>query len=400
MADHRSTSVRPSRRHCPGMTTGQAGIAFVRTVHWVFIALTVGIVIMLLVAVAQIFLGSSPRPPAPPEPPVRLSLPPAPPPAMVTDWPLNAVAIPQSFPQASGLPHTPSESAIACEPALPNIAGIDVDAIIATAMPDHLGPPSDNDGRAATFGRHILKLRAERVDLALVLDATLSMQGPIRQLRQQAQHLTAALDAALPRLRIAVVAYRDEGARKPVEIIQFTDDPQRLAPFLNLIGIEPGLDGAGRHDAPEQPERGLRAAASLKWRGSARRVLVMVGDAPPRSTGLLNAQHEALKLAASGRHFTAVHVRTATAGNMITLGGKGSAAAQENFYAQTRDAFLTLAKYAKGDYMTLDDDARIGPTLLQAVLGSEADSAKMARLWETSAPPESAPGTLRERGRP
>ena len=317
---------------------------------------------------------------------------------MVTDWPINAVPVPQSFPEDSRPAASLLEPAVPCEPPLPAIGQIDVDALIAAAMPDSLEPPSDGDPHAAGFGRHILELRKQPTGLVIVLDATLSMQTPIRRLRQQAAQLADALTAALPRLRIAVVAYRDEGAGRPTEVFAFSESPQRLVLFLNRIRAEPGLDSAGRHDAPEQPERGLRAATSLPWRDGARRVVILVGDAPPRADGLWSAQQEALKLAAPGRRFVAMHVRTSTAGETITAGGQGPGDAQKNFHAQTRDAFRTLAKCAKGDYVALDDDSRIGVALLQAVLGPEADGPYVARLWQAFAPPERPAVSRRERG--
>jgi len=363
-----------------------------------FVALTVGIVLMLLVVVVQIFLGSPPGPTRRPPPPPRPSLPPPPLPAMVTDWPVNAVAAPQSFPMGTPSPRLP-EPVVPYEPPLPAVGSIDIETLIGTAMPGDLEPPSGGNLHAASFGRHILELRRQPTDLVIVLDATLSMETPIRRLREQAAHLSDALTAALPRLRIAVVVYRDEGARRPMEALGFTESTQRLVFFMNRIRTEPGLDGAGRHDAPEQPERGLQAATSLAWRNGARRVVLLVGDAPPRADGLWSAQQEALKLAASGRRFVAVHVRTSTAGNTVTAGDKDAADVRENFYAQTLDAFRALAQYAKGDYVALGDTARIGPTLLHAVLGPETGDAHAARLWQAFAPLDRPTENSTKRGR-
>ena len=398
MADRKPTSICPFRRHSRKMAVRRGGVTFVKAVQWVFVALTIGIVIMLLVAVVQIFLGSPPGPTRRPPPPPQPSLPPPPLPAMVTDWPENAVAAPQSFPMDTPSPGPP-EPVVPYEPPLPAAGSIDIETLIGTAMPDGLEPPSNDDPHAASFGRHILELRRQPTDLVIVLDATLSMETPLRRLRQQAAHLAGVLAGALPRLRIAVVAYRDEGARRPTEVLGFSEGPQQLVSFVDNIGVEPGVDGKGRHDAPEQPERGLRAAMSIAWRDGARRVVILVGDAPPRANGLWSAQQEALKLAASGRRFVAVHVRTSTAGSTVTPGGEGAANVRENFYAQTHDAFRALAQYAKGDYIALDDAARIGPTLLHAVLGPETGDAHVARLWQAFAPPDRPTENRTERGR-
>lgn len=121
------------------------------------------------------------------------------------------------------------------------------------------------------------------VDLAFVVDTTGSMGGLIAaaqgQMIKMLQELTKAADI---RLQLGVVEYRDHPPQDQMvyRAYPFTKNMQEAQKAIN------GLTANGGGDAPEAVLDGVVAACKeLAWRRSARRLLVLVGDAPPHGVG-------------------------------------------------------------------------------------------------------------------
>ena len=125
-----------------------------------------------------------------------------------------------------------------------------------------------------------------QVDLAFVVDTTGSMGAFIAAARQQMIQVLAALaqSADTPiELRMGLVEYRDH----PPQESSFV---ARAHPFTaNLEEAQKVIDGltpGGGGDRPEAVYDGLLAAGrELRWRPHSRRLVVLVGDAPPHGEG-------------------------------------------------------------------------------------------------------------------
>lgn len=121
------------------------------------------------------------------------------------------------------------------------------------------------------------------VDMAFVVDTTGSMGGLIASAQRHMIRLietvtrTTSLD-----LRLAVVAYRDHPPQDNTYVYQL----HALTPDLKAVQkIIMGLQANGGGDAPEAVLDGVLAAANeLEWRPYARRLAVLVGDAPPHGS--------------------------------------------------------------------------------------------------------------------
>jgi hypothetical protein len=123
------------------------------------------------------------------------------------------------------------------------------------------------------------------VDLAFVVDTTGSMGAFIGAAREQMTGLLWALarDAATPiDLRVGLVEYRDH----PPQERSFVARPHAFsADLAQTQRVIDKLQPTGGGDAPEAVHDGLRGAAELGWRPHARRLAVLVGDAPPHGAG-------------------------------------------------------------------------------------------------------------------
>lgn len=121
------------------------------------------------------------------------------------------------------------------------------------------------------------------VDLAFVVDTTGSMGGLIaaaqRQMVQMIQELTRAADI---NLWLGVVEYRDHPPQDKMvyKVYPFTDNMEKAQKTIK------GLKAAGGGDGPESVLDGITAACNeLGWWKHSRRLMVLVGDAPPHGVG-------------------------------------------------------------------------------------------------------------------
>lgn len=122
-----------------------------------------------------------------------------------------------------------------------------------------------------------------QVDLAFVVDTTGSMAGLIAAAqRQMISMLEALASAAAISLRLGVVEYRDHPPQDSMitRAYSFTDDLRRARTTIDALAA------AGGGDGPEAVLDGVAAACrELEWRRHARRIAVLVGDAPPHGVG-------------------------------------------------------------------------------------------------------------------
>lgn len=122
------------------------------------------------------------------------------------------------------------------------------------------------------------------IDVVIVLDTTGSMRYTIDQARGYAKDLVDKVQRAASSARFALVTYRDhpewtgEPTDYPSRVDQgFTESSAQLKAALD--NAEP--DGGG--DWPESVYSGLQTAVGLPWRSGVKKVVVVLGDAPPHS---------------------------------------------------------------------------------------------------------------------
>lgn len=121
------------------------------------------------------------------------------------------------------------------------------------------------------------------VDLAFVVDTTGSMGNLIaaaqKQMVKMLEELTRAADI---RLNLGVVEYRDHPPQDKLvyRVHAFTANMKKAQQTIQDLSVE------GGGDAPEAVFDGIVAACrELSWRKCARRLLILVGDAPPHGLG-------------------------------------------------------------------------------------------------------------------
>lgn len=131
-------------------------------------------------------------------------------------------------------------------------------------------------GLGGSFGDYVGGLRKVGLDVVLVIDATSSMQFVIDDVRDRLTDLVGTLQRLVPTARVGIVVYRDQGDEYVTKWSDLSFHTSKLKSFLADITA----DGGG--DFEEAVLEALEVAVQdLNWRKKSKRVLILVGDAPP-----------------------------------------------------------------------------------------------------------------------
>jgi hypothetical protein len=139
----------------------------------------------------------------------------------------------------------------------------------------------------SAFGKYVTTLRRVGLDVAIVVDATGSMQNVIDELKKRLGTLVGTMQRLVPTARIGAVAFRDRGDDKVATaprksedfLVRWTDltfSGKKVQAFLS------GIVAEGGGDWEEAVLQGLSTAMNqLKWRQDAKKVIILVGSSPP-----------------------------------------------------------------------------------------------------------------------
>ena len=127
--------------------------------------------------------------------------------------------------------------------------------------------------------RDVLELaQGSELDIVLCIDATGSMGPFITEIRTQLVPELHRAVGSFESVRVGMVFFRDHGDDFLYKIVPFTSDFDQLQREID------GMSARGGGDIPEAVYEALFAGATgLDWQ-SERRIMVLIGDAPPHST--------------------------------------------------------------------------------------------------------------------
>jgi hypothetical protein len=200
-------------------------------------------------------------------------------------------------------------------------------------------------GGSGDFGGLIQTLRRNGLDIVLTFDSTGSMSGELNQLKGQIDRIGSALIKLVPKTRISICTYRDEGDAYVVKGLPLTNDIQLIKSYLDDISA------AGGGDTPEAVQEGLRwPIQNNQYRARARKVMLLFGDAPPHQQDL----QACFELASDFKVQEKGVVSTITC-------RKGDRLSE----------FVEIAQYGGGEAFLTSDEKQIMTQLLVLVFGSK-----------------------------
>jgi hypothetical protein len=185
------------------------------------------------------------------------------------------------------------------------------------------------------------------VDVSFVVDSTGSMFSAIESVKDNLQLVRDRLAARATSLTTALVDYKDE----PVEesdyqsrlVSPLTEDAASFAQAVD------GLEAKGGGDYPESVFAGISTGLSVSWRPGAAKILLLVGDAPPKDPEPLTGLTE--------RAITDSALRVPASIYTLTVGDDET----------TRESFSRLASSTSGQTYDVEDPSAAVASILAAI---------------------------------
>lgn len=146
------------------------------------------------------------------------------------------------------------------------------------------GLPGGFEGFQGSFSSYLGLLRRAGLDVVFVIDSTGSMGWIIEQVKTKITRMMDVIRKLVPSARIGLVAYRDRGEEYLTRSLPLTFEVSKLRGFLADLQAKEGGDWE------EAVEEGLRTAMEgIRWRKTAKKVIIVVGDAPPHKKDMKKA---------------------------------------------------------------------------------------------------------------
>ena len=226
------------------------------------------------------------------------------------------------------------------------------------------------------FAAYVQGLRDSGLDVVFVIDATGSMDWVIDEVRRRVGDIADATRTLVPLTRFGVVAYRDHDDPEFVVRQQtLTFSLAKLARFIDT------LEAKGGGSWQEAVFAGLDAAVNRAgWRPGAKRVVLIIGDAPPHENELGGTLALARELQRSGGQLSALDVSNDSNPALIEA-SLGRAVNRALYRDRPMMQFESIAEAGGGSAATMDGDIHITRQLVTLIMGGQF-STEMRLLLE------------------
>ncbi len=223
------------------------------------------------------------------------------------------------------------------------------------------------------FGSFIAGLRKSGLDVALVIDATASMQHVIDDIKDRSLGIVSHIQDLVPIARIGVVAFRDRGEDFTARWTDLSFHGSKIRAFIDTLRAE------GGGDWEEGVRQGLEAAVDeLSWRSRAKRVVIVVGSSPPHKADEAALAALAGEFEDAGGVISAIDVtRQMHEKYEIKLHTWLYDEPPEKisplpaFYAQVRESYRMIATAGGGEMAALGSEQELAEQILYFAFGSK-----------------------------
>ena len=229
----------------------------------------------------------------------------------------------------------------------------------------------------ARFVPYIAGLREAGLDVVFCIDATGSMGWVIDEVKIRIEDITRFVRSLVPIARFGIVAYRDTYDPEFLTRMQaLTYSTVKLRKFLSDLKA----DGGG--DRVEAIDSGLADAIKLSgWRIGARKVIILVGDAPAGQQRIGNVVQMVEQFSHSGGTVSTLDVSDQA--NPQLLEAKLGHELPRHLYRNApMPEFLRISEAGRGDAATLDGEIKLTKRLVKLIMGDQFAAEMQALLDE------------------
>lgn len=228
------------------------------------------------------------------------------------------------------------------------------------------------------WGDQVGGLRRVGIDVALVVDATDSMQFVIDSVRERLSNMIESLQTMVDTTRVGIVAYRDRGEDYVTRWVDFSFSTSKLQGFLT------NLEAGGGGDWPEAVYEGVDVAIhDLSWRKKSRRIVVIVSGSSPHPESVSNILNLAQSFRAGGGYVSVMDLAERMHEDFERALWKQTAHLTKvafspsplpGFYQEFRDTMASIATAGGGEFIPLTDEKQLTKQIIVLTFGTR---------WET-----------------
>lgn len=221
------------------------------------------------------------------------------------------------------------------------------------------GPGNIGDGLVASnrFSEVLGDIRTRGLEVVFLFDATGSMNPHLREAKRTMQFLTGVIDVLVPKNRVGIGAYRDEGEEYVVDTGQrLTTDKDKVFSYMKSIVAD------GGRDEPEAVAEALMwAFEENEWSKQAYKVIVVIADAQGhRGHSYDNAVEHCVRFAREQR---------GQVNALITC--RSDAATPGTMAHRALQFFGELTAQGGGSAVTFDQESELARKMLVLAFGRE-----------------------------
>ncbi|MGE0483102.1 MAG: vWA domain-containing protein [Gammaproteobacteria bacterium] len=227
----------------------------------------------------------------------------------------------------------------------------------------------------ARFAAYVAGLREAGLDVVFCIDATGSMGWVIDEVKDRIEDISQIVRSLVPIARFGFVAYRDRDDPEFTTRVQpLTYSTAKLYRFLSTLKAEGGGDWFEAIDA------GLQSAIEESgWRLGARRLIILIGDAPIKDEQLSKVVRQVEGFVRRGGTVSTLDVSDQA--NPHLLEAKvGRKVARALYRSAPMHAFLVIGEAGRGDTATLDGEVKLTKRLIKLIMGDQFANEMQALL--------------------
>ena len=221
-------------------------------------------------------------------------------------------------------------------------------------------------GSSNQFAAYIQGMREGGLDVLFVVDATGSMGWVLDEVKTRILDITSTVRSLVPISRFGVLAYRDRGDP------EFVTRMQNLTySTLKLQGFLGSLEAKGGGDMFEAVHTALKVGAEdAAWRTGGRRIMILVGDAPPTDANIDDAISAVSRFSSQGGVVSTLDVSDLSNPSVVEarVGRKVNHAL---YRADPMYQFRNIADAGNGDAATLEGESSITRWLVTLIMGDK-----------------------------
>jgi hypothetical protein len=221
-------------------------------------------------------------------------------------------------------------------------------------------------GSSNQFAAYIQGMREGGLDVLFVVDATGSMGWVLDEVKARIIDIAAVVRSLVPIARFGVVAYRDK------------DDPgfvTRSQPLtystIKVQGFLGGLRAEGGGNMFEAVYDGIKVGVEdSDWRSGARKIIILIGDAPPDEDRLPAVIRLVERFAGSGGVVSTLDVSDMS--NPAVIEARVGRKVNHALYrTESMYQFRNIADAGNGDAATLEGDVTLTRRLVTLIMGDQ-----------------------------